>query len=168
MQGQQFMVMELLEGESLKARIARGPLPLDDVLDLGAQIADALDAAHSAGVVHRDIKPANLFITRRGQAKVLDFGVAKLARRRARIGPRTRDTVAGSELTTAGSAVGTVVLHVARAGARPGYRRAQRSVLVWAACCYEMATGRQAFAGPTLGRDLRRDPDQDAAAAVAS
>jgi serine/threonine protein kinase len=77
--GQQFMVMELLEGESLKQRISRSPLPLDDLLELGVQIADALDAAHGHGVIHRDIKPANLFVTRRGQAKVLDFGVAKLA-----------------------------------------------------------------------------------------
>ncbi len=106
--GQQFMVMELLEGEPLKSRIARGPLPLDDVLDIGVQIADARDAAHSAGVVHRDIKPANLFITRRGQAKVLDFGVAKLAEGTSAERLDLKVTKAGSDLTTSGSAIGTV------------------------------------------------------------
>ena len=79
-QARQFMVMELLDGLSLKDRVAKGAMPLEEVVELGAQMADALDAAHTQGIVHRDIKPANLFITRRGTLKVLDFGVAKLSK----------------------------------------------------------------------------------------
>ncbi|HYE88328.1 MAG TPA: serine/threonine-protein kinase, partial [Vicinamibacterales bacterium] len=104
--GRQFMVMELLDGQSLKDRIARGALPVDEVLELGTQMADALDAAHAQGVVHRDLKPANLFVTRRGSLKVLDFGVAKLSE-----GGRTDAgaTIAGSDqLTTMGTTIGTI------------------------------------------------------------
>src|SRR6187551_1652644 len=109
--GQHFLAMELLEGQSLQHLLAAGPVPEPRLADLAVQIADALDAAHGQGIVHRDIKPANIFVTRRGDAKVLDFGLAKLA-------PMHRDTYGGtggsaptiaeSLLTTGGLAVGTV------------------------------------------------------------
>jgi tetratricopeptide (TPR) repeat protein len=144
--GQQFMVMELLEGELLRSRIARGPLPVADLLDVGVQIADALDAAHGAGVIHRDIKPANLFITRRGLAKVLDFGVAKLAQS----GPQSdlASTIGRSDLTTAGSAVGTVA-YMSPEQARGQEIDARSDLFSFGLVLYEMATGQPAFSGPT-------------------
>jgi tetratricopeptide (TPR) repeat protein len=145
--GQQFMVMELLEGEPLKARIARGPLPLDETLALGEQIADALDAAHAKGIVHRDLKPANLFVTRRGQIKVLDFGIAKLAEP-AR-GPMAAVTQLTSEqLTTVGSAIGTI--HYMSPEQARGLDIDGRSDLFsLGVVLYEMATGQSAFPGAT-------------------
>jgi serine/threonine protein kinase/tetratricopeptide (TPR) repeat protein len=146
--GQQFMVMELLDGESLKQRIARGPLPMDDVLDLGAQIADALDAAHSHGVIHRDIKPANLFVTRRGLAKVLDFGVAKLADAAAPDRPDLERTYAQSEVTTVGSAIGTVA-YMSPEQARGQELDHRSDLFSFGEVLYEMATGKPAFGGAT-------------------
>jgi eukaryotic-like serine/threonine-protein kinase len=145
--GQQFMVMELLEGESLKQRIGRGALRLDDLLELGVQIADALDAAHSHNVIHRDIKPANLFITRRGQAKVLDFGVAKLAEaERDQAG--FAETNAAFEVTTTGSAVGTIG-YMSPEQARGQGLDARSDLFSFGIVLYEMATGRQPFVGAT-------------------
>lgn len=146
--GEQYMVMELLEGETLKTRIARGALPIVEVLTLGRQIADALDAAHAQGVVHRDIKPANLFVTRRGQAKVLDFGVAKFAER-PKPGSDSAVTQTGDEgLTTVGTTLGTVA-YMSPEQAR-GQELDERSDLFsLGVVLYEMATGRPPFHGPT-------------------
>ncbi len=146
-EGQQFMVMELLEGESLKRRIARGPVPVDDLLDLAVHIADALDAAHSHNVVHRDIKPANLFITKRGQAKVLDFGVAKLAES-GRDADDLARTMAAAEVTTAGSTVGTVA-YMSPEQARGQELDARSDLFSFGVVLYEMATGKHPFTGAT-------------------
>jgi serine/threonine protein kinase/outer membrane protein assembly factor BamD (BamD/ComL family) len=145
-EGHQFIAMEFLEGQPLDRFIGGKPLSIRTLLDLGIQIADALDGAHVHGILHRDIKPANIFITKRGQAKVLDFGLAKLA-----VGGRgsaSATTMAESLLTTGGLAVGTVA-YMSPEQAR-GEDLDQRSDLFsFGVVLHEMATGRQAFAGNT-------------------
>src|SRR6516164_2407815 len=104
--GEHFIVMELMEGQTLKYLVLHHPAPVDELLDLGDQIADALDAAHAKGIVHRDIKPANIFVTRRGQAKLLDFGLAKLAQAPVTATEETGDS--SSTFTRAGIILGTI------------------------------------------------------------
>jgi tetratricopeptide (TPR) repeat protein len=141
-----FIVMELVDGEPLKNRIQGQPLPLDLVLDVGVHIADALDAAHERGIVHRDVKPANIIITRRGQVKLLDFGVAK--------GPdesheATAETRPASEaLTTAGMAVGSIN-YMSPEQARGEALDGRTDLFSLGLVLYEMATGQQAFSGQT-------------------
>ncbi len=155
-EGQPFIAMELLEGETLRDRIARKRLKVEEMLDLGIQIADALDAAHRAKIIHRDIKPANIFVTARGQAKVLDFGVAKLAseqRPAARpITASTETTLANAEehLTRTGAAVGTVT-YMSPEQVLGEELDARSDLFSLGAVLYEMATGQQAFSGTTSG-----------------
>ena len=147
-EGRRFIVMELLEGESLRSRINGVPLPLELMLDAGYQIADALDAAHAKGIVHRDIKPANVFITRRGQAKLLDFGVAKLGGERHAHDPVDETRMADDSLTTPGVAIGSVN-YMSPEQARGEELDGRTDLFSLGLLLYEMATGRQAFGGQT-------------------
>jgi serine/threonine protein kinase/tetratricopeptide (TPR) repeat protein len=149
--GHPFIAMELLEGQTLRQKIMGKALDLETVLDLGIQIASALEAAHTKGIVHRDIKPGNIFVTHLEQAKVLDFGLAKLERAAA-VGadPAGATMTAEEHLTSPGVAVGTVAYMSPEQVAGKDLD-ARTDLFSFGAVLYEMATGRQAFSGNTSG-----------------
>ena len=157
-EGRPFIVMELMDGETLKDRISDEPMPTDEIVRFGAQVADALEAAHAAGIVHRDLKPANLFVTGRGDAKVLDFGLSKVTEGLISEESESKESefkeaetrLAPERLTTPGTVMGTIA-YMSPEQVRGEALDGRTDLFSLGVVLYEMATGQQPFEGKTIG-----------------